>query len=80
MGDLWYVALAYGVIWLGLFVYLFRLAGQAEGLRREVRLLRSMLQAESQEANPQEAISLEPERPGDAVAPAGARSEAGGEV
>jgi CcmD family protein len=85
MGDLWYVALAYGVIWLGLFIYLFRLAGQAEGLRREVRLLRSMLQAEpqeaeSQEANPQQASALEPERLGDTVAPAGARSEAGGEV
>ncbi len=75
MGDLWYVALAYGVIWLGLFAYLFRLAGQAEGLRREVRLLRSMLQADSQEARPQES-----ERLGDAVAPLGAGSEAGGEV
>lgn len=40
MADLWYLALAYGVIWLGLFVYLFRLAARAEGLRREVSLLR----------------------------------------
>ncbi len=75
MGDLWYVALAYGVIWLGLFAYLFRLAGQAEVLRKEVRLLRSMLQADSQDAKPPE-----PERLDGSMAPAGASSEAGGEV
>ena len=46
MGDLEYLALAYGAIWLGLFVYLFRLAARAEGLRREVNLLRRTLQAD----------------------------------
>lgn len=46
MGDLWYLALAYGAIWLGLFVYLLRLGARAEGLRREVGLLRAMLQAD----------------------------------
>lgn len=46
MGDLWYLALAYGVIWLGLVGYLFRLATRAESLRREVDLLRGMLRAE----------------------------------
>ncbi len=80
MGDLWYVALAYGVIWLGLFIYLFRLAGQAEVLRKEVRLLRSMLQADSQDAEPQEAEPQEAERLDGSMAPAGAGSEAGSEV
>ncbi len=46
MGDLWYLALAYGVIWLGLVGYVFRLAGRAESLSREVNLLRGMLQTE----------------------------------
>lgn len=44
MGDLWYLALAYGVIWLGLVGYVFRLAARAESLSREVDLLRGMLQ------------------------------------
>lgn len=44
MGELWYLALAYGVIWLGLVGYVFRLASRAEGLSREVNLLRGMLQ------------------------------------
>ena len=46
MDDLWYVALAYGVIWLGLVVYVFRLATRAESLSREVKLLRDVLQTE----------------------------------
>ena len=46
MGDLWYLALAYGVIWLGLVGYVFRLAARAESLSREVDLLRGILQAE----------------------------------
>ena len=46
MGDLWYLALAYGVIWLGLVGYVFRLAARAESLSREVDLLRDILQAE----------------------------------
>ncbi len=70
MGDLWYLALAYGVIWLGLFVYLFRLAARAEGLRREVSLLRGMLEADPPGSEGRD----------EAVAPAGAGSEAGGET
>ncbi len=46
MGDLWYLALAYGVIWLGLVGYVFRLAARTESLSREVDLLRGILQAE----------------------------------
>jgi len=46
MSDLEYVALAYGVIWLGLLGYLLRLSLRQEHLRREVRLLEQMLQGE----------------------------------
>jgi len=46
MSDLEYVALAYGVIWLGLLGYLLRLSLRQEHLRREVRLLEQMLRAE----------------------------------
>jgi len=46
MGDLWYLALAYGVIWLGLVGYVFRLAARTESLGREVDLLRGILQTE----------------------------------
>ena len=46
MSDLEYVALAYGVIWLGLLSYLLRLSLRQEHLRREVRLLEQMLQGE----------------------------------
>ena len=46
MSDLEYVALAYGVIWLGLLGYLLRLSLRQEHLRREVRLLEQMLQEE----------------------------------
>jgi len=52
VADLWYLALAYGVIWLGLIGYLFRLAARAESLSRELDLLRGMLQAEEAAAGP----------------------------
>ena len=43
MADLWYLALAYGVIWSGLLAYLFHLARRAEGLSRELGLLKQIL-------------------------------------
>jgi CcmD family protein len=68
MGDLWYLALAYGVIWLGLFGYLFRLTARAEGLSREVNLLRGMLNADP----PQSDGLVEADTPAEAGAgPAG---------
>jgi CcmD family protein len=45
MGDLWYVALAYGVIWTGLLGYVFRLSRRAHDLGQELDLLREMLSA-----------------------------------
>ena len=47
MKDVTYLALAYGVIWFGLFAYLFRLAGREKRLRREVSLLLEALRAGS---------------------------------
>jgi CcmD family protein len=72
MGDLWYLALAYGVIWLGLVGYVFRLAARAESLGREVDLLRGMLQ-------PDEAVVGEGQ--GETIASTEARhDEAGSEA
>ena len=54
MGDLWYLALAYGVIWTGLLGYVFRLSRRAEGLQRELNLLRQMLKPDEAEEMPPE--------------------------
>ncbi len=43
MSDLEYVALAYGVIWVGLLAYLIRLSLRQEGLRSEMRFVEQML-------------------------------------
>jgi len=61
MGGLEYVALAYGIIWLGLFAYLFRLSLRAESLRRELELLKEMLQTDP----------MAPEGQDETVVPAG---------
>ncbi len=45
MNDLWYLALAYAVICLGLIGYLFRLAARAQSLSQEVNLLMGILRA-----------------------------------
>jgi len=46
MADVWYLALAYGIIWLGLFGYLFRLSRQARDLGQELNVLRDILATE----------------------------------
>ncbi len=72
MGDLWYLALAYGVICLGLVGYLLRLAARAKSLGREVDLLRGILQAEEAAVG---------EGQGETIAPTAARhGEAGSEA
>lgn len=58
MSDLEYVALAYGVIWLGLVVYLIRLSLRQERLRDEIRFLKQIL-GDDQPAT-EEAEKLEP--------------------
>jgi CcmD family protein len=72
MGDLGYVALAYGVIWLGLIGYLLHLAARAISLSREVSLLRGIVETE-------EAVAGEGQ--GETVASVGARpGEVGSEA
>ncbi len=39
MGDLWYLFLAYGVIWAVLLAYLYSIALRQESLRREVKAI-----------------------------------------
>jgi CcmD family protein len=46
VADVWYLALAYGIIWLGLFGYLFHLSRKARDLNRELNVLRDVLAAE----------------------------------
>lgn len=49
MADVWYLALAYGIIWLGLFGYLFHLSRQARDLSRELNALRDVLATEGRD-------------------------------
>ena len=58
MGDLWYLALAYGVIWTGLLGYVFRLSRRAENLQQELTLLRQMLKGDEAEDTDPEASGL----------------------
>jgi CcmD family protein len=46
MGNLWYLALAYGVIWVVLLVYLYSIARRQESLRREVKAIEEALEGE----------------------------------
>lgn len=58
MGDLWYLALAYAVIWVALLAYLYSIARRQESLRQEVRAIEEALEGkpeaeeESEEAQP----------------------------
>ena len=49
MADVWYLALAYGIICLGLFGYLFHLSRQARDLSRELNVLREILATEGRD-------------------------------
>lgn len=44
MGDLWYLFLAYGVIWAALLVYLYSIARRQESLRQEVKAIEEALE------------------------------------
>jgi CcmD family protein len=46
MGDLWYLALAYGVIWVALLVYLYSIARRQEGLAQELKAIQEALEGE----------------------------------
>ena len=48
MGDLWYLALAYAVIWVVLLVYLYSIARRQESLRQEMKDIEKALEGRSQ--------------------------------
>jgi len=58
MGNLWYLALAYGVIWIVLLVYLYSIARRQESLRQEVKAIEQALEGELQAE--EETEELEP--------------------
>jgi CcmD family protein len=45
MGNLWYLALAYGVIWVFLLAYLYSIARRQESLRREIEAIEEALRS-----------------------------------
>jgi CcmD family protein len=46
MGNLWYLFLAYGVIWAVIIVYLYTIARRQESLRQEVKAIEEALEGE----------------------------------
>jgi CcmD family protein len=48
MGDLWYLALAYAVIWAVLVVYLYSIARRQESLRQEMKAIEEAMEGRSQ--------------------------------
>ena len=58
MGNLWYLALAYGVIWIVLLVYLYSIARRQESLRQELKAIEEALEGELQAE--EETEELEP--------------------
>lgn len=62
MDDLWYVAFAYGLIWLGLLGYLFHLSRRTENLHQELQALREILKAEGEELEEEMEEALVQER------------------
>jgi CcmD family protein len=43
MDSIWYLALAYAVIWVGLFAYLVNLAREGRSIRQQMDLLRDLV-------------------------------------
>jgi CcmD family protein len=43
MDNLWYLAAAYAVVWLGAFAYLASLARTGRNIREEMALLRDLI-------------------------------------
>jgi CcmD family protein len=48
MGDLWYLALAYAVIWAVLVVYLYSISRRQESLRQEMKAIEEAMEGRSQ--------------------------------
>ncbi len=47
MGDLWYLALAYAVIWVVILAYLYSIARRQEGLREEMKFIQEAMEGEA---------------------------------
>ena len=62
MSDLEYVALAYGVIWLGLLAYLIRLSLRQDRLRSEIRFLQQLLGDPGPAAADEQGVESSPSR------------------
>jgi CcmD family protein len=58
MGDLWYLALAYGVIWVLLLAYLYSIARRQESVRQEVKAIEEALERKPEAE--EEAEEVEP--------------------
>lgn len=59
--NLWYLALAYAVIWAAVFGYLVYLVAQARALRKEVQMLTRVIQEGTEaeaEAQPDQPVEL----------------------
>jgi len=46
MDNLWYLALAYGVIWVVLLVYLYSIARRQESLEQEMKTIQEALEGD----------------------------------
>ena len=46
MDNLWYLALAYGVIWVVLLVYLYSIARRQESLEQEMKAIQKALEGD----------------------------------
>lgn len=75
MDNLWYLALAYAVIWIGLFAYLANLAREERSIRQRMDLLQDLVDGSTMESEagstPAEAWDERPERMTIAARPAG---------
>lgn len=70
MDNLWYLALAYVVIWLGLFAYLVNLAREGRAIRQEIELLRGLIDSGETEADTEAPAFYERQQPRPEPSPA----------
>ena len=78
MGNLWYLALAYGLMWVVLLVYLYSIARRQESLTREVKAIEEALksgpEAEEEAKEVELFVTLVQGKGGSREGPARARS------
>lgn len=49
MNNFWYLFVAYTIVWAGLFLYLFSLAGRERRLRDEIAALKDAIKARTKD-------------------------------